>query len=69
MNPAADHSAPAVLTRLNDAMNRHDLGAFVACFIFVASMIIDGIRSHPVSAGMSSAGMPTEALPYPKPER
>jgi len=32
MNAAADQTALAVLTRLNDAMNRHDLGAFVACF-------------------------------------
>jgi ketosteroid isomerase-like protein len=32
MDAASDNSPLAVLARLNAAMNRHDLGAFVACF-------------------------------------
>jgi limonene-1,2-epoxide hydrolase len=32
METASDHSPLAVLGRLNAAMNRHDLEAFVACF-------------------------------------
>jgi ketosteroid isomerase-like protein len=32
MDAASDNSPLGVLARLNDAMNRHDLGAFVACF-------------------------------------
>ena len=32
MNAASDDSPLAVLARLNAAMNRRDLGAFVACF-------------------------------------
>jgi ketosteroid isomerase-like protein len=32
MDAASDRSPLAVLARLNAAMNRHDLGAFVACF-------------------------------------
>jgi ketosteroid isomerase-like protein len=32
MEGASDNSPLAVLARLNAAMNRHDLGAFVACF-------------------------------------
>jgi ketosteroid isomerase-like protein len=32
MDVSSDHSPLAVLERLNAAMNRRDLGAFVACF-------------------------------------
>ena len=32
MEATADHSPLAVLARLIDAMNRHDLEAFIACF-------------------------------------
>ena len=32
METSSDHSPLAVLARLNAAMNRHDLEAFVACF-------------------------------------
>jgi ketosteroid isomerase-like protein len=32
MDAASENSPLAVLARLNDAMNRHDLAAFVACF-------------------------------------
>lgn len=32
METPSDHSPLAVLARLNDALNRHDLEAFVACF-------------------------------------